>query len=247
MSASLPRSTPSAQGVAAAGVERFLDAVAADDLELHSLMVLRHGAVVAEGWWEPYAADGLQLLYSLSKSFTATAVGLAQAEGLLSVHDRVLDLLPDAALAQPDEHLAALRVRHALAMATGHHEDTLARVDRRDPVRASRIQRRPRWGADWPTVPTWQRVSCSQTSIRSPARIRAGSWTQAPSAVAPGVVASVVGAEGAVMAARPLGVPPLGVGTVGGGGVSDAPRIVRRCGRDVSGRLTGRAFAPAGL
>ncbi|MFP5283619.1 MAG: serine hydrolase domain-containing protein [Actinomycetes bacterium] len=135
MSASLPRSTPSAQGVAAAGVERFLDAVAADDLELHSLMVLRHGCVVAEGWWSPYEADGLQLLYSLSKSFTATAVGLAQAEGLLSVHDRVLDLLADDAPVEPDPFLQELRVRDLLAMASGHRDDTLSRVDRRDPVR----------------------------------------------------------------------------------------------------------------
>ena len=51
-----------------------------DDLErstpeVHSLMVLRHGAVLAEGWWAPFAADRAHQLFSLSKSFTSTAAG----------------------------------------------------------------------------------------------------------------------------------------------------------------------------
>ena len=52
----LPRSTPSAQGVDATGILAFVDAAERDDLGLHSLMVVRHGHVVAEGWWRPYAA-----------------------------------------------------------------------------------------------------------------------------------------------------------------------------------------------
>jgi len=132
----LPRRRPADAGVAAAGVVAFLDATAAADLELHSLMVLKRGEVVAEGWWAPYEPDGLQLLYSLSKSFTATAVGLAAAEGLLSVDDLVLPLLADTAPAEPDPHLRSLRIRDALTMATGHREDTLERLDPRDPVRS---------------------------------------------------------------------------------------------------------------
>ena len=50
-------------------------------------MLVRHGQVVAEGWWKPYAADEPHMLYSLSKSFTSTAVGLAVAEGKLKVDD----------------------------------------------------------------------------------------------------------------------------------------------------------------
>src|SRR6476469_1267033 len=53
----LPRSRPSDHGVDARAIDGLLDDVAAHDLELHSLMVLRHGAVVAEGWWAPYSAE----------------------------------------------------------------------------------------------------------------------------------------------------------------------------------------------
>jgi CubicO group peptidase (beta-lactamase class C family) len=42
---------------------------------------VRHGKVSAEGWWAPYHAEDNHELYSLSKSFTSTAVGMAVAEG----------------------------------------------------------------------------------------------------------------------------------------------------------------------
>jgi CubicO group peptidase (beta-lactamase class C family) len=126
----LPRSTPEAQGVDSAAVAGLLDAFEAAGLELHSLMLLRHGHVVAEGWWAPYAPDGLHLLYSLSKSFTSTAVGLAVEEGLLGVDDLVTSFFPDEVPAEVHPRVAQLRVRHLLSMATGHHEDTLDRLDR---------------------------------------------------------------------------------------------------------------------
>ena len=86
MTTSLPRTAPSTQGVDADGIHAFLDEMdRADSIELHSLMVLRHGAVVAEGWWAPYTADAPHLLYSLSKSFTSTAAGIAAGEGLLDL------------------------------------------------------------------------------------------------------------------------------------------------------------------
>lgn len=143
----LPRSRPSEQRVDATGIDALLDAVAAANIELHSLMVLRHGRVIAEGWWAPYTADRRQLLYSLSKSFTSTAVGLAVADGLLSVEDPVLQHLgefaPDGAAPRDsathnathdgtpdelDEKYSRLLVRHALSMATGHEQDTIEAV-----------------------------------------------------------------------------------------------------------------------
>jgi len=111
-------------------VAGLLDGFEAAGLELHSLMLLRHGHVVAEGWWAPYAPDGLHLLYSLSKSFTSTAVGLAVEEGLLGVDDLVTSFFPDEVPAEVHPRVAQLRVRHLLSMATGHHEDTLDRLDR---------------------------------------------------------------------------------------------------------------------
>ena len=82
MPSSLPRSTPADQRVDPAAILSFLDAVdERPDIEMHSLMVVRYGQVVAEGWWAPYSAERPQLLYSLSKSFTSTAAAFAQEIG----------------------------------------------------------------------------------------------------------------------------------------------------------------------
>jgi CubicO group peptidase (beta-lactamase class C family) len=120
----LPRSAPSAQGVSPSGVLDFLDAVEAARLDLHSIMLVRHGHVVAEGWWSPYRADRGHLLYSLSKSFTSTAIGIAQAEGLLSIDDPVVSFFPDKVPSDVSAYTTVMKVRHLLSMASGHTEDT---------------------------------------------------------------------------------------------------------------------------
>jgi CubicO group peptidase (beta-lactamase class C family) len=91
-------------------------------------MLLRHGHVIAEGWWHPYAPDQRHLLFSLSKSFTSTAVGFAVEEGLLSVDDSVVSLLPDDAPAEVSANLAAMKVRHLLTMTTGQSSDSLSNL-----------------------------------------------------------------------------------------------------------------------
>jgi len=135
--AGLPHSTPEAEGVSSAGLLAFLDAAQQGGYELHGLMVLRHGRVVAAGWWAPYGPQLNHTLYSLSKSFTSTAVGFAVAEGRLSVDDKVLPFFPEARPAAVNEHLAALRVRDLLCMASGHDKDpTHPIVKEEDWVRA---------------------------------------------------------------------------------------------------------------
>lgn len=124
----LPRTAPATVGIPAAGLHALLDAWEESGLELHSLMVLRHGQVAAEGWWAPYSHSRVHLLYSLSKSFTSTAVGFAVAEGLVALEDRIVDLLPDHVPAQVDPVVASLTLHDVLSMSTGHREDTLERA-----------------------------------------------------------------------------------------------------------------------
>ncbi len=126
----LPRSVPEAQGVSSAGILAFLEAVAAetagkDNQELHSFMMLRHGYVIAEGWWSPYGPQLSHTLFSLSKSFTGTAIGLAVAEGRLSIDDFVISIFPEDLPEKVSPNLAAIRVRHLLTMTTGHANDTM--------------------------------------------------------------------------------------------------------------------------
>jgi CubicO group peptidase (beta-lactamase class C family) len=118
----LPRGSPEELGVSSAAVLSFIEA--ADKIEsMNSFMLVRHGHVVAEGCWAPYEASAPHSLYSLSKSFTSTGVGLAIAEGKLSLDDPVLKFFSDEAPAQPSANLKAMRVRDLLRMATGHQTE----------------------------------------------------------------------------------------------------------------------------
>lgn len=127
--APLPRSTPAAQGMAPGAISAYVTAVAERGLELHSLMLLRHGQVVAEGWWAPYGPTRPHMLFSLSKSFASTAIGLAVAEGRLSVDDAVISFFPADLPPTVSPHLAAMRVRDLLTMTSGHATDTLGRFN----------------------------------------------------------------------------------------------------------------------
>ena len=116
----LPRTTPEAAGVASGTI---LDLVTAADGKvdtMHSLMILRHGEVLAEGWWKPEAADKPHVMFSVTKSFTSTAVGLAIADGKLKLDDPVLKFFPADAPAEPSENLKAMTVRDLLTMTCGH-------------------------------------------------------------------------------------------------------------------------------
>ncbi|WP_394770406.1 serine hydrolase domain-containing protein [Lacisediminihabitans sp.] len=128
----LPRSTPESQGIASTAVADFVAALQSTAHDIHSLMLVRHGSVVAEGWWHPYREDRPHSLFSISKSFTSTAVGLAVADGLLSLDDSVVSLLPGDAPAVVGDNLAAMTVRDLLTMSTGHAADTLEAIDRGD-------------------------------------------------------------------------------------------------------------------
>ena len=136
----LPTSTPSAEGVDAAGLLRLLDDLeGAPGVEPHSLMVLRHGRVVAAGWWAPYTADRLHHLYSLSKTFTSTAAGLAVGEGLLDLDEPVVACFPELDAEVTDPRTRSMLVRHLASMSTGHTTDMWEPVLRggaADPVRA---------------------------------------------------------------------------------------------------------------
>ena len=134
MPTSLPRSAPADQGVDPTAILSFLDALdERPDIEMHSLMVVRHGRVVAEGWWAPYSTGRPHLLYSLSKSFTSTAAALAQAEGLLTLDDTVISHFPEFAADITDPRSRSLKVRHVASMAAGHTREMLDEALARDP------------------------------------------------------------------------------------------------------------------
>jgi hypothetical protein len=125
-----PRSTPEEQGISSAVIADFIATIDQSIHSLHSFMLLRRGSLIAEGWWHPWRAEAPHMLFSLSKSFTSTAVGLAVNEGRLTVDEAVLSFFPADAPKIVSANLAEMRVHHLLSMSTGHDLDTTERVFR---------------------------------------------------------------------------------------------------------------------
>ncbi|MCR4864916.1 MAG: beta-lactamase family protein [Bacteroidales bacterium] len=122
----LPRSTPEAEGVNSEYIAKFFSDLDKSGLEVHSIMIIRHGKVIAEHWWAPYAPEYTHAMYSCTKTFTATAIGFAVQEGLLKVSDKVISFFPDLLPDVISEDLANLTVEHLLSMSVGHKSTSYA-------------------------------------------------------------------------------------------------------------------------
>ncbi|MFN0075020.1 MAG: serine hydrolase domain-containing protein [Prosthecobacter sp.] len=133
---SLPRSTPESQGISSSAVREYIEAADKEINTLHSFMLVRHGQVIAEAWWTPEAADKKHVMWSLSKSFTSTAVGLAVAEGKLGLDDPVLKFFTAEAPANASDNLKAMRVRDLLSMSGGHEVEPKFPLDQGPSVKA---------------------------------------------------------------------------------------------------------------
>lgn len=113
------RCTPESVGIPSAAVLELLDKLEQDYTEIHSIMIMRHDRVAAEGWWAPYAPGLRHMMMSASKTFAGTAVGIAVREGITSLDERVADIFPEYLPEAVSENLAKVRVRDLLCMGSG--------------------------------------------------------------------------------------------------------------------------------
>ena len=142
----LPRSAPTAEGVSTQAVINMMDSLMAlPDCDIHHVMVLRHGKVIAEMHPAPFRAEDAHTLYSASKTFTSLAVGIAIGENLLRLDDRVVTFFPDKRPDTISDNLAAMTVRDLLMMASGIKPDW---------------EMRELEGADW--IKVWLAKSCDE-------------------------------------------------------------------------------------
>jgi CubicO group peptidase (beta-lactamase class C family) len=118
----LQRSAPEKQGVKSLAIVNFLDKIKGENHEMHSFMLLKNGCVISECWWEPYAPQYRHQLFSLSKSFASTAIGLAVNDGLLTVDTLVADIFNkeiEELGNNIDEKIKKMTVKNLLTMGTG--------------------------------------------------------------------------------------------------------------------------------
>ncbi len=119
----LIRTTPESQGVSSKGITDFLNAIDTGKVEFHSFMFLRHGKVIAEGWWQPYSAESKHIMYSASKTFTATGIGLAISENRLKLTDKVVSFFPASVPDTLSDYMKEMTVSDLLMMSTGQEAE----------------------------------------------------------------------------------------------------------------------------
>ena len=113
------RVTPEQVGIASGDISWLLDRLEEPHTQMHGIMIMRDSKVCAEGWWAPYAPGLHHGLQSLTKTYAATAVGIACTEGLLDLDERVISLFPGESPSEPGPFLEQLRVRDVLMMGCG--------------------------------------------------------------------------------------------------------------------------------
>lgn len=120
------RVTPESVGIDSGDIEWLLDQLESGFTEPHGLMIMRHGKICAEGWWNPYAPGIRHGLQSHSKTYAATAIGIAYTEGIVKLDERIIDIFPEYAPEQPSENLKRLTVHDVLCMGCGMDEMPMA-------------------------------------------------------------------------------------------------------------------------
>lgn len=116
----LVRSTPEREGVSSRAINALIDAIHADEAaKAHEIMIVRNGKVIAEASWAPYESSLPHQLYSLSKSITATAIGMLADEGLLDLDECLCDIFYDKAPEASTAPARKMTVRMLLNMSTG--------------------------------------------------------------------------------------------------------------------------------
>ncbi|MBQ4338968.1 MAG: serine hydrolase [Clostridia bacterium] len=116
----IPRARfPEQVGVDSKEIKALIEDFEENEIEVHSMMILRHGKVAYEGWRNPYSPESPHTMYSVSKSFVGIAMGYAVEEGLVTLDTKVIDIFPEYRPRKKDKNLEAMTVYHLLTMTAG--------------------------------------------------------------------------------------------------------------------------------
>ena len=126
----LPRAAEVPEVITTAVTDMLAEADTTEGVTFQSVMVLKHGEVLHEQWLNGGDADSTHVMWSVSKSFCATAVGMCVDEGLLTVNDTVINFFPDELPAEISENLRLMTIHDLLTMNCGHETEPMSRAER---------------------------------------------------------------------------------------------------------------------
>lgn len=113
-------SSPEAQGMDSELLTTMVNFIAKEEINIHSALVIRNGYLVLEAYRHPYTADTLHHIWSGTKSFTSTLIGIANDQGFIkSLEKPMLAFFPDRTAANLNEAKQAITLEHLLTMSSG--------------------------------------------------------------------------------------------------------------------------------
>lgn len=108
--------SPEFIGIPSEKVLNFFKTINSYGLNTHSVIMARGNSIFAESYYYPYSQNTLHRMYSVSKSFVAVAVGLAEHEGLLSLDDKLIKYFPEHIDESSDKKLSETSIGDMLTM-----------------------------------------------------------------------------------------------------------------------------------
>jgi CubicO group peptidase (beta-lactamase class C family) len=113
-------SAPEQQGVDSAKLAAMLAAIKAQQLNVHSILIVRNGYIVLEAYSDPYTPETRHTVESNTKSIVGTLIGIAIDQGKIkSADDKLIDFFPNRIIDRMDEAKKSIRLRDLLAMTPG--------------------------------------------------------------------------------------------------------------------------------
>ena len=125
--------SPEQAGIPSSKVLEFIKVLEEYKLNTHSILMARGNDIFAETYYAPFDAAFKHRMYSVSKSFTAIAVGFAEQDGLLSLDDKFMKYFPEYRNEKTDKLYEETTIRDLLTMRScmaGKYPDWWAKADR---------------------------------------------------------------------------------------------------------------------
>ncbi len=112
-------STPEEQGIDSSKLAEALLTMRERKINIHSLLIIRNGAIVADAYFYPYDGKTVHDQASVTKSVMTTLIAIAADQGKLQLDQPMVSYFPERTIANRDAFKERITVRQLTGMSSG--------------------------------------------------------------------------------------------------------------------------------